>query len=137
MEFDEEDTALTATANRDGVETLSGRDTASHRETTAAGAEERRRCASLFSRCLAARSSANTAVSKFLELKVDGDSRGSAGPSAAAAGGRGKGGGKAGAWSGSSMRGSGGSWLGSGLTAAAAPKKPRLQIRLGDARNRE
>lgn len=79
-------------------------------------AVETRACANILSRCLAMRNSANTAVSKFLELRIDEGAEEGVG-------------------------GRGGRGRGAGSTAAAsvapAAKKPRLEIRMDGVRRRD
>lgn len=113
--------------------------TASSSTNANATATERRVCASLLSRCLGARNSANTVVSKFLELRVDEEDRGSGHPPAAlvAVAGRGirtkyKISNSVPGWGSS---GKGGGWGSVGVSAAAtatataiAKKRPRLEI---------
>ncbi|CAN0564173.1 unnamed protein product, partial [Ectocarpus sp. 12 AP-2014] len=74
---------------------------------TAGGGAERRACASLLSRCLAVRNSANALVSKFVELRIDEE------------------GGRGASWSSSS------SW-----SVAPTAKQTRLQIRMDSLRGK-
>eukprot|EP00903_Cladosiphon_okamuranus_P006995 g6806.t1 len=80
---------------------------------------EVRVCSSLLSRCLAARNSANTVVSKFVELRIDEEEEACGGGSRKGGGGR-----------------SGGTGSGSSASSAGKKPKPRLQIRLEDVRGR-
>lgn len=117
----------TNNARGSGQEQGQSRGTAAAATASALGpstsAAQVRVCASLLSRCLAARNSANTVVSKFVELRIDEEDEGGGG-------GGGKSGGKGGAGRG------GGAASSSSAPSALAGKKPRLQIRMEGVRER-
>lgn len=87
MHFDDPDTNPNSTDSNNTINTTPGNRGTEPREDMGGGAvagrhhnafTERRSCAVLLSRCLATRAAANTAVSKYLELKIDEDGSGGA-----------------------------------------------------------